>query len=209
MKTLYKYLYLALLPILLILGGCSDPINQIDESLKYPDSELKKGTIEKTAKLTQEEIDGILFMREEEKLAYDVYVLFYGLYNHKIFENISESEFTHKDAILGLIEYYELRDPAKDKGPGEFENQELQDLYDLLISMGTDLISALEVGVIIEETDLEDITALMEKTEVENILQVYGNLLDGSNNHLEAFNKVLDKLVKKDVKSNGSKKSKS
>ncbi len=79
------------------------------------------------------------------------------------------------------------------EGIGEFRNEELQDLYDLLMSMGTDLISALEAGVLIEETDIEDISALIEQTEVKNILQVYGHLMNGSLNHLESFKSTLDK----------------
>jgi hypothetical protein len=174
-----------------MIGGCNGPIDQIDET--YGDVELKKGTIKKSVTLTQEEIDGILFMREEEKLAHDVYVKFYDLYANKIFLNISLSEQRHTEAVLRLINLYNLEDPAKE-GIGEFKNQELQDLYDLLMSMGTDLISALKVGVLIEETDIEDITALMEQTEVKNILQVYGNLLNGSLNHLKSFESTLDKL---------------
>ena len=191
MKTIRKYFPFFIISLFFMIGSCSGPIDQIDET--YGDVELKKGTIKKSVTLTQEEIDGILFMREEEKLAHDVYVTFYDLYANKIFLNIAASEQRHTEAVLRLINFYGLEDPAKE-GIGEFKNQELQDLYDLLMSMGTDLISALKVGVLIEETDIEDITALMEQTEVKNILQVYGNLLNGSLNHLKSFESTLDKL---------------
>lgn len=191
MKTIFKYFSFFFISLIFIIGSCKGPINQIDET--FGDAELKKGTLENSVKLSQEEIDGILFMREEEKLAHDVYVQFYDLYANKIFLNISVSEQRHTDAVLQLINYYGLEDPAMEE-IGEFRNKELQDLYDLLMSMGTDLISALEVGVLIELTDLEDITALMQQTEIMNILQVYGNLLDGSLNHLTSFETTLDKL---------------
>ena len=194
MKTVAKYFPYFIIIMFFIIGSCEGPINQIDET--YGDAELKKGTPKKSVTLTQEEIDGILFMREEEKLAHDVYVQFYDLYGNQIFLNISQSEQRHTEAVLRLINFYGLEDPAKAE-IGEFKNEELQELYDLLMSMGTNLISALEVGVIIEETDIEDITALMEQTEVKNILQVYGNLLNGSQNHLKSFESVLDKLEKK------------
>lgn len=174
-----------------MIGSCNGPIDQIDET--NGDVVLKKGTHKNPVTLTQQEIDGIMFMREEEKLAHDVYVKFYDLYANKIFLNISLSEQRHAEAVLRLINFYKLEDPVKE-GIGEFVNQELQDLYDLLMSMGTDLISALKVGVLIEETDIEDITALMEQTEVKNILQVYENLLNGSLNHLKSFESTLDKL---------------
>lgn len=190
MKTTTKYFPFFIITLLFTIGSCKGPINQLDESFR--DVELKKGTLENSVTLSQEEIDGILFMREEEKLAHDVYVKFYNLYAYEIFLNISESEQKHTDAVLQLINFYGLKDPALLE-IGEFRNEELQDLYDLLMSMGTDLISALEVGVLIELTDLEDITALMQQTEVKNILQVYGNLLNGSLNHLESFESALDK----------------
>lgn len=194
MKTITKYFPFFIISLVLMFVSCEGPIKQIDET--YGDAELKKGTPKKTVELTQEEIDGILFMREEEKLAHDVYVQFYALYANKIFLNISVSEQRHTDAVLRLINFYGLKDPALE-GIGEFKNEELQNLYDLLMSMGTDLISALEVGVLIEETDIEDISALMEQTEVKNILQVYGNLLNGSLNHLKSFESALDKLENK------------
>lgn len=193
MRTITKYFSLIIISLFFIIGSCEGPINQIDEP--YGNVELKKGTPKKSVILTQEEIDGILFMREEEKLAHDVYVQFYELYGKQIFLNISESEQRHMDAMLRLIKFYGLEDPAK-VGIGEFKNEELKELYDNLMLMATDLISALEAGVLIEETDIEDITALMEQTEVKNILQVYGNLLNGSENHLKSFESTLDKLDK-------------
>lgn len=191
MKTTTKYFPIFIIALFFTIGSCKGPINQLDEY--FCDVELKKGTLENSVTLSQEEIDGILFMREEEKLAHDVYIKFYNLYAYEIFLNIAESEQKHTDAVLQLINFYGLKDPALLE-IGEFKNEELQDLYDLLMSMGTNLISALEVGVLIEETDLEDIRALMEQTEVKNILQVYGNLLNGSLNHLESFESALDKL---------------
>jgi len=194
MKTVAKYFSFFIISLFFMIGSCKGPINQIDET--YGDVELKKGTPKKTVELTQEEIDGILFMREEEKLAHDVYVQFYDLYGNQIFLNISISEQNHMDAMLRLIKFYELEDPAKVE-IGEFKNEELQILYNNLMSVGDDgLIPALEVGVLIEETDIEDITALMEQTEVKNILQVYEHLLNGSLNHLKSFESTLDKLDK-------------
>lgn len=191
MKTITKYFPVFIIFLFFVIGSCDGPINHIDES--FSDAELKKGTPKKIVTLTQEEIDGILYMREEEKLAHDVYVKFYELYAHKIFLNISLSEQRHTDAVLRLINFYGLVDPALNV-PGEFKNEELQDMYDSLVLLGTDLNSALEVGVLIEETDIEDISALMEQTEVKNILQVYENLLNGSQNHLNSFETTLDKL---------------
>ena len=196
MKTVNRYLYLVLFPILFMVGSCSGPMNQVDNT-SSENLELKKGTANKVVELTEDEIAGILYMREEEKLAHDVYVQLYETFNHTIFLNISLSEKQHMDAMLRLIEYYNLEDPAKDNGLGEFLNDDLQDLYDILMKQAVDLKSALGVGVVIEETDIVDISEYLEETDVKNLNLVYEHLLNGSYNHLDAFNKVLEKLEMK------------
>ena len=147
----------------------------------------KKGDV---GMLTSEEEAGLLFMREEEKLARDVYLVLLDQWGLRVFENIAESEQRHMDAILYLLGKYGLDDPAL--GPGLFLNPDLQDLYDVLVAKGeTSLVDAIEVGVLIEETDIEDIEALIGETDKDDIIQVYTNLLDGSNSHLEAFTSYL------------------
>jgi hypothetical protein len=143
----------------------------------------KKGNV---GILTSEEEAGLLFMREEEKLARDVYLVLLDKWGLRVFENIAESEQRHMDAVLYLLGKYGLDDPALD--PGLFLNPDLQDLYDELVAKGeTSLVDAIEVGVLIEETDIEDIENLIGQTDKNDIIQVYTNLLDGSNSHLEAF----------------------
>lgn len=141
--------------------------------------------------LTDDEKEGILFMREEEKLARDVYLNFQDLYNIPIFYNIAQSEQQHMKAIKTLIDRYDLKDPIEGKDIGEFTNQYLQDLYNDLISQGSTLIDALKVGAEIEEIDIIDLKEYISQTDKEDILWVYGNLLEGSKNHLRAFVKNL------------------
>jgi len=73
-----------------------------------------------------DEIEGLLFMREEEKLARDVYLTLYDQWNLSIFKNIAASESAHMDAILTLLERYGIDDPAAGKDVGEFTNPDLQ-----------------------------------------------------------------------------------
>ena len=143
--------------------------------------------------LSQAEINGLLYMREEEKLARDVYIFMYTLYPQPIFNNISKSEQRHTDAIKTLLERYELNDPVAEDIKGSFKNQTLQNLYDNLIEKGkVDRIEALKVGALIEETDIQDIENELEKNvDNQDISTVYGNLLRGSKNHLKAFVNVL------------------
>jgi len=144
--------------------------------------------------LSQAEANDLLFMREEEKLARDVYITLYGAWGARVFDNISSSEQNHMDAILGLIDKYDLSDPAL--GFGEFANAELQELYDSLLAAGAaSLLDALMVGALIEEVDMEDIVLAMERTDESDILTVYGNLLAGSENHLRAFVRNIESIT--------------
>ena len=146
--------------------------------------------------LSDEEIEGLLFMREEEKLAHDVYIMFYEKYNRRIFKNIARSEQKHTNAVLRLINRYELIDPVTTNDIGVFVNQDLQNLYDALIAKGNNsLIDALAVGAEIEEVDILDLEKYIKDiVDNEDLLHVYNNLLRGSHNHLHAFNKNLEKL---------------
>ena len=71
-----------------------------------------------TDELSAEEAEGILYMREEEKLARDVYLTLHEKWEMPIFQNISSSEQTHTDAVKTLIDRYELDDPAAGKRYG-------------------------------------------------------------------------------------------
>ncbi|HFD87853.1 MAG TPA: DUF2202 domain-containing protein [Gammaproteobacteria bacterium] len=143
--------------------------------------------------ISAQEKAGLLFMREEEKLARDVYLTLYDTWNQKIFQNISNSEQTHTDAVLSLLQKYGIPDPVGDNAIGVFVDQDLQALNDSLVNTGnTSLIAALEVGTAIEEIDIID----LEKREAEivgndDIITVYEMLLKGSRNHLRAFVKNL------------------
>ena len=139
--------------------------------------------------LTTAEIDALKFMREEEKLAYDVYVKLYDLWGASVFLLISVSERLHTEAILALLDKYGIPDPAEGKAPGVFEDPALQALYNTLIVMGqVSLIEALKVGCLIEETDIHDINEKKAITNELDILIVYDSLLCGSRNHLRSFN---------------------
>lgn len=144
--------------------------------------------------LTVEETAKILFIREEEKLALDVYRALYEKWRVRIFNNIAASEQRHFEAMGTIIARYELSDPAK-PAPGEFTDPVIQQMYDDLIATGSkSLADALQVGVAIEEKDIEDLKAALSITDNKDVLMVYGNLLNGSLNHLDAFNSHLDTL---------------
>ena len=95
--------------------------------------------------LSPEEAAALLFMREEEKLARDVYNTLYEIWGQPTFTNIAASEQAHMDEIKLLLDRYSLADPALE--PGSFTDPSLQALYDQLVAQGSvSLAEALKVG---------------------------------------------------------------
>lgn len=148
------------------------------------------GFSQNSTQLTAYEKEGILLMREEEKLAHDVYSFFVEKYNIPIFRNIKQSEVMHQKSMIWLMEKYDIKDPSFEE-QGKFNNKELQKLYDRLTVQGNTLIEALKIGAYIEELDIFDLKKLMKKTDNEDILRVYSRLLWGSENHFRAFTRNL------------------
>lgn len=183
----------------LILAGCGSdstappaaaPTQDDELSIEVLDAELGRIPV---GDPSEQEIADMLFMREEEKLGHDVYTFFYDQYEMNIFTNIASSEERHAAAVKMLLDRYGLEDPAEGNGPGEFSNETLQDLYDALIAGGgQSLADALLAGLEIEERDILDLEAALERTELQDILMVYGKLLKGSHSHLRAFVKVYE-----------------
>lgn len=197
MKTLCLSIAKKLAPgiicVMLILAGCSKdtPVNQ-ENNLSTNESFIKN-----ELSLTTDEEESLMFMVEEEKLAMDVYSVMLDLYGLQIFDHIIKSELRHVEAVSRLIEKYNLVNPVTGNPPGEFENEELQQLYSELIALGTiSKTEALNVGVIIESTDIVDIQYYLDNVvEQANIEQVYSNLLAGSYNHLSAFEHELENYI--------------
>jgi hypothetical protein len=136
--------------------------------------------------LSADETASLLFMREEEKLARDVYNALYALWGQPTFQNIAASEQMHMDEVKVLLDRYALADPALD--PGKFTDPTLQALYDQLVSQGSlSLADALKVGAAIEEIDILDLQTRLAQTDNADIRLVYNNLMSGSYSHLQAF----------------------
>jgi hypothetical protein len=144
--------------------------------------------------LSDTDAAALSFMREEEKLARDVYSELAELYGLRVFSNISASESKHMDAVAELLDAYDLADPAAGAAPGEFRDESLQALYDRLITQGSRSLSdALAVGVIIEETDIADLQQRLAATDNPEIEAVFDNLLSASERHLGAFERQLSR----------------
>lgn len=149
---------------------------------------IQRVTTQATAALSADEAAGLLFMREEEKLAHDVYVTLAEQWNLPVFTNIAQSEQRHTDAVRTVLERYGLNDPAAGNPVGVFVDPALQQLYNDLIAQGSQsTVDALLVGTIIEETDILDLQTRIAQSDHADIVQLYSQLLRGSSNHLRAF----------------------
>jgi len=148
-----------------------------------------------TVTYSDEAISELVYMIEEEKLAGDVYEAFYDMYGTAIFNNIAQSEDRHFDALITQAENIGIdtdTDTFIFAEAGNFENDELQELYDSLVEAGSaSLTAALEVGVLIEEKDMVDINNAIDQVEGTTLAAVYENLLMGSSFHLDAFEGML------------------
>ncbi len=140
--------------------------------------------------LSAAESASLIFMREEEKLAQDVYTQLGTVWGSqsRVFGNIARSEATHTEAIRQLLLRYTLTDPAATLAAGVYQNATLQGLYTQLVAAGTPaLVDALKVGAAIEEIDMIDLNKALLEIGNQDIVLVYQNLLKGSRNHLRAF----------------------
>ncbi len=135
----------------------------------------------------ENEVAMLEYMREEEKLARDVYLAMYETYSMPIFKNIAQSERWHMNQVLCLLEYYNIPDPAS-ADTGVFTNPDLQALYDALVAQGnTSIEDALTVGATIEDLDIFDLGESMAGTSNPAILYTFDKLSCGSGNHLRSF----------------------
>lgn len=144
-----------------------------------------------TTSPSPDEIIILTALREEEKLARDVYSTFSQRWGHMVFNRISLAESSHLNAANSILVYYGAPDTLITE-TGVFKDPELQNLYNDLVSKGTTSIEeAFKSGALIEEMDIKALQEAITKVSNENIKMVLENLYRGSRNHLRAFNRQL------------------
>lgn len=196
MKT--RFFYLGMMLSVISLTACNanetaDELNSQVSTIETDESDSPMGVSAFTSlpeSLTQGDVDGLMLMREEEGLARDVYLYFYAKYKYRIFSNIAASEKVHTTAVLSLINYFKLTDPATGK-PGEYSSPEIAALYSTLTAQGNTIENALATGAFIEEYDINNLKNLIASTENADLKKVYGNLLRASGFHLKSFTAML------------------
>lgn len=141
-----------------------------------------------TTPLTATEANYILFMREEEQLAHDLYARWAGMYPMPVFTNIAASETMHIAEVQLLVDRYGLpADRIGDAATG-YHDPVIRSLYGALERQGdASQTGALEAGLAIEVRDIADLDMAIANTTRADIIQVYANLRQGSENHRSAF----------------------
>ncbi len=137
--------------------------------------------------LSETESSAIVHLRQEEKVAHDVYVALYKAHNLRPFSNIAASEKRHMEAMASLLKQHGIPDNTPD-APGKFTIPALQSLHDTLLARGIKSpADAYAVGVLIEETDIADLDALLKSTSDVTIRSTAESLRAASVKHLAAF----------------------
>ena len=177
----------------------------------------------KTSGLDKNEETHLIFMREEEKLARDVYITLGKLYGENSdlalpFKKIIPSEQKHMDTMLDKLIQFKINDPNTDDTVGVFTGEDygeyFTEKYDELVEEGSKIyLKALYVGALIEELDMHDISKCpaeivktcdwigsedqcgMDYTDERALIRSYGNLLEGSKNHFRAYVKIIEKSI--------------
>jgi len=185
----------------------------INASAKGYANNGKSVTSSTTGTLDATEASHLTFMREEEKLARDVYLTFADMYPEQpVFATIAtRSEQTHTDTIRDKLEQFNLPDPNPNANDlpasiGLFSGTEwgwyfMQKYAELVAKGSNSELDALYVGALIEELDMHDIvdcpTVMVQTgyndpcglkyTDEKAIQNAYSSLIDGSENHLRSY----------------------
>jgi hypothetical protein len=104
MKTSFRFLgFFGIAAVMLLLNNCTKEETITEDYANFDVAAMRQRVNQyPIASLSAEEINSLNFMREEEKLARDVYNGLARKWEVNIFTNIATSEQTHMDAVLQL-----------------------------------------------------------------------------------------------------------
>lgn len=147
-----------------------------------------------TAPLTENEIEFLYAVSEDERVVKDVISQFLTLHPASTpFTNISAAEATHVSAIEILLTYYEITFPAQGTA-GVFVDAQRQARYDKAVAQGTTLVGAYRAAATLEEECVAAYTSVLPTITNANIKLIIGNILKASSNHLKAYVRQLKAL---------------
>ena len=161
----------------------------------------------------------LVFMREEEKLARDVYIRLSTMYpDHPIFGKIDDSEQRHTNAVRAMLKKYGLDDPNTNDNVGVYTGEDygwyFSEKFELLVERASiSELEALYVGAFIEELDMMDIKQCprvivdtdngiddvtecgMIYTDNADVANLHASLLEGSDSHLVSYVRNIEKYI--------------
>lgn len=138
--------------------------------------------------LTEQQKADLALMAEEEKLAHDLYIKLGKKYpKATIFTRIAASEQRHWDAVVRLLDRYDIPDPTAGMAAGKFASADIQTMYNDLLASATTRTAAYKVGVAVEKDDLAELDKADDGVTAPDVVMVYSHLTRGSEQHLAAF----------------------
>jgi len=187
-----------------------ETVEQLDQTgIQNADNELIINSIA-TSELTDAQKYTLAYMWNEEKLAKDIYLELNALSPSPTLYNIAtKAESAHQASVEALIKKYDLNILNLDDYSGgysadalsayqtaQYSLQEITTLYDTLYSMGAQsLQSALEVGCMVEVTDIDDLDRdILTAEGAPDLVLVFENLRSGSYSHYWSFNTALQSM---------------
>lgn len=210
------YLSLVSITAALLLAGCNASTTETTDAEPaqfgpvesgFASSSAQSSSAAAVSELTEAQKYTLAYMWNEEKLAKDLYLALNDVWPHNTLYTIAtRAETEHQAAVEGLIETYDLNitnlvdyEEAYSEaelrafGPGEFGLAEIQELYDVLYSIGIQSAQdALEAGCMVEVTDVNDLNEdLLVAEGADDLVAVFEHLRSGSYNHYWAFDTAL------------------
>ncbi len=171
-----------------------------------------------SSNITQDLKDAIAHMGNEERLAYDVYSNLYNYHSQAselfpLYNIATKSESVHIETVRSIVNRYDIQHteltnvtnpvadsstPLSDMPSGKYGIDSIQQLYDDLYAKGQkSKQDALEVGCMVEVTDVNDLDNYIQVAEDSNAQDVkaaFEFLRKGSYNHYWSFDKALKNM---------------
>ncbi|MEA2100503.1 MAG: DUF2202 domain-containing protein [Campylobacterota bacterium] len=176
---------------------------------------LKESYLSVNSTLDDHTIEHLTFMGNEERLAFDIYNELYKIYPtiNQLTNIATNGEYPHIEAMQLLIKKYDIKDtelsyivnplsyedtPIEEMEVGVYDIPAIQNLYNILYAKGSQSAQdALEVGCMVEVTDINDLDlALDDVREIDapDVEAGFEFLIQGSYNHYWAFDSGLKNL---------------
>lgn len=140
-----------------------------------------------TDPLTTDEIEFIYAVREDEKLAHNLYIYFVTQYpTARQLANIGNAEINHITTIERVFTYYEIDFPTLGQ-PGVFTDENRQAIYTRLTAQGSTLHEAYQVMAALEEENIVIYSKVASELTNPNLQLIINNLAQSSENHFKVL----------------------